>query len=141
MIRHWCEVMEDANPLYWDDEYAAQTKYGGIIAPPMQVQVYTMPPLWPKVNREPNAQEKLVKVLEEAGYTSIVATEQSQEYFAPMQPGDRISYTVSVKEVSPEKRTARGPGYFVTFLYTFKNQRDELVCKQTFTILVYKATV
>lgn len=139
MIRHWCEVMQDANPLYSDEEYAKTTKYGEIIAPPMQVQVYTMSPLWPEVKREPNPMEKLVALLDREGYTSIVATEQGQEYFAPMKVGDEISYTLSVQKVSPEKMTARGPGYFCTFLYTFLNQRNEVVCKQTFTILAYNA--
>ncbi|MGM9922738.1 MAG: MaoC family dehydratase [Bacillus sp. (in: firmicutes)] len=139
MIRHWCEVMQDANPLYSDEEYAKKTRYGGIIAPPMQVQVYTMSPLWPETKREPNSMERLVALLDREGYTSIVATEQGQEYFAPMKIGDVISYTISVQKVSPEKMTARGPGYFATFLYTFTNQRDELICKQTFTILAYNA--
>ncbi|MCH6267282.1 MaoC family dehydratase [Neobacillus citreus] len=139
MIRHWCEVMEDTNPLYQNDEYADKSKYGGIIAPPMQVQVYTMSPLWPKANREPNSMELLVAELAKQGYSSIVATEQGQEYFAPMKLGDQISYTISVDKISSEKQTVRGPGYFVTFLYKFYNQREELVCKQTFTILAYNA--
>ncbi|GHH96769.1 MaoC family dehydratase [Neobacillus kokaensis] len=139
MIRHWCEVMEDTNPLYQDEEYAQKSQFGGIIAPPMQVQVYTMSPLWPKADREPNSMELLVEELASQGYTSIVATEQGQEYFAPMKLGDRISYTISVDKISPEKQTVRGPGYFVTFLYKFYNQREELVCKQTFTILAYNA--
>ena len=140
MIRHWCEVMEDNNPLYQDEEFAAKTKYGSIIAPPTQVQVYTMTPLWPKVERAATPQELIVKLLADHGYTSIVATGQEQEYFTPMKPGDQISYTISVKEVSPQKKTARGPGFFVTFLYAYVNQRDEKVCDQTFTILAYNAS-
>lgn len=139
MIRHWCEVMQDTNPLYQDEEYASQSKYGGIIAPPTQVQVYTMTPLWPEVDRPPTPQELIVKLLDDHGYNSIVATGQEQEYFAAMKPGDEISYTISVKEVSPQKKTARGPGYFVTFLYAYVNQNDEKVCDQTFTILAYNA--
>ncbi len=139
MIRHWCEVMEDENPLYQDEEYAVQSKYGGIIAPPTQVQVYTMTPLWPKVDRPATSQELIVKLLADHGYTSIVATGQEQEYFAPMKPGDQISYTITVNKVSPQKQTARGPGYFVTFLYAYVNQHDEKVCDQTFTILAYNA--
>lgn len=139
MIRHWCEVMQETNPLYLDEAYAATTKHGEVIAPPMQVQVFTMSPLWPVPARELNPMEKMVKLMEEAGYSSIVATEQGQEYFAPMKIGDQISYTISVDVVSPEKQTSRGPGYFITFLYTFVNQRDELVCEQTFTILAYNS--
>ncbi|MGM9943836.1 MAG: MaoC family dehydratase [Lysinibacillus sp.] len=139
MIRHWCEVMEDANPLYHNEDYAKASKYGGIIAPPMQVQAYTMNALWPKVEREPNSMEKLIQLFKDNGFSSIVATEQVQEYVTPMKLGDLVSYTISVDSVSPLKETARGPGYFATFLYTFTNQRDEVICRQTFTILAYKA--
>ena len=34
MIRHWCEVMGDENPVYTDKAYAAQSAKGGLIAPP-----------------------------------------------------------------------------------------------------------
>lgn len=138
MIRHWCEVMEDTNPLYSDEAYAKTTKYQEVIAPPMQVQVYTMNPLWPEIE-QPKSMSGVLSLLENEGFSSIVATDQEQEYFAPMKLGDKISYALSVKDISPEKQTTRGPGYFVTFLYTFINQKDELVCKQTFKILVYKS--
>lgn len=139
MIRHFCEVMEDANPLYHDEIFAKKEGYEGVIAPPTQVQVYTMNTLWPKPTRSKNSMELFVEVLKEHGYSSIVATEQVQEYFEPMHVGDEISYTISVDTVSSLKQTARGPGYFTTFLYKFVNQRDELVCKQSFTILSYEA--
>ena len=41
-IRHWCEVMQDANPLYSDTEYARNSEYGGMIAPPAMVQSWSM---------------------------------------------------------------------------------------------------
>ena len=27
MIRHWCEAMQDGNPLYTDEEYASKSKF------------------------------------------------------------------------------------------------------------------
>ena len=33
-IRHFCQGIGDANPLYWDLSYGQATKYGSIIAPP-----------------------------------------------------------------------------------------------------------
>ena len=47
MIRHFCEMMEDPNPLYTDEEYAKNSKYGGIIAPPQMLMVWCMPRMWP----------------------------------------------------------------------------------------------
>jgi len=136
MIRHWCEAMEDGNPLYADEHYAGKSKYGGIIAPPQMVQAYCIPPLWPK-KVLPDPQAKAVRMLDEAGYTGVVATTTTQEYFRPMRPGDRISYKLKLVSVSPEKATRLGRGHFVTSEYTYTNQKGEVVCIQPFTVLKF----
>ena len=33
-IKHYCRAIGDVNPLYLDRDYAAKTRYGGLIAPP-----------------------------------------------------------------------------------------------------------
>ncbi len=90
MIRHWCEAMEDGNPLYSDEEYAKKSKYGGIIAPPQMAQVFCMAPLWPKKELT-DPQAKAVRMMDEAGYFGVVATTTSQEYFRPLRLGDRLT--------------------------------------------------
>ncbi|MBE0479508.1 MAG: MaoC family dehydratase N-terminal domain-containing protein [Dehalococcoidia bacterium] len=136
MIRHWCEAMEDGNPLYSDEEYAAGSKYGGIIAPPQMVQAYCMPPLWPK-RAISDPQAKAVQMMDDAGYKGVVATTTSQEYFQPMRLGDRLSYTIKLVNVSPEKTTRLGRGHFLTSEYTYRNQKGEVVCVQPFTVLKF----
>jgi len=138
MIRHWCEAMEDGNPLYTDEAYAKQSKYGGIVAPPQMVQAFSMPPLWPKREGKQDPFAKAVKLIGEAGYFGIVATMTSQEYFVPMQLGDQLSYKIKLANVSPEKGTRIGTGHFVTAEYTYVNQKDETVCIQSFTVLTFK---
>jgi acyl dehydratase len=138
MIRHWCEAMEDGNPLYTDEEYAKQSKYGGIIAPPQMVQAFSTPPLWPKKEGEPDPFAKAVKRMADAGYFGIVATTTTQEYFVPMRPGDHLRFKVKLAAVSPEKTTRIGTGHFVTAEYTYVNQKDEVVCVQSFTVLTFK---
>jgi acyl dehydratase len=140
MIRHWCEAMEDANPLYNDEKYARNTRYGGIIAPSQMVQAYCMPPLWPK-RVMPDPQAKAVRMMDEAGYSGVVATTTSQEYFRPMRLGDRLSYKIKFISVSPEKTTRLGTGHFLTSEYTYINQKGEMVCLQSFTILKFKPAV
>jgi len=136
MIRHWCEAMEDGNPLYSDEEYAKKSKYGGIIAPPQMVQAYCMPPLWPKRELQ-DPLGKAVQIMDEAGYHGVVATTTSQEYFRPMRPGDRLNSTIRLASVSPEKTTRLGKGHFITSEYIYKNQKGEVVCIQPFTILKF----
>ena len=138
MIRHWCEAMEDGNPVYTDEEVAKQSKYGGIIAPPQMVQAFSTPPLWPKKEREPDPFAKAVRMMADAGYFGIVATTTTQEYFVPMRPGDHLRFKVKLAAVSPEKTTRIGTGHFVTAEYTYVNQKDEVVCVQSFTVLTFK---
>ena len=138
MIRHWCEAMEDANPLYTDPEYGRQTRVGGNIAPPQMVQAFSTPPLWPKKQGRPDPFALAVKTMNEAGYFGIVATTTTQEYHAPMRPGDQLRFKVKLAQVSPEKTTRIGTGHFVTAAYTYLNQNHELVCLQSFTVLTFK---
>lgn len=139
MIRHWCEAMQDGNPLYSDEEYAKNSKYGGIIAPPQMAQAYTVPRLWPSYEgREPNTLEILTELMDGSGFPYVVATTTSHEYHAPMKPGDKLSYTLEFSTASPQKTTGLGTGYFLTVVYTYKNQNDEVVCIQPFTIFKFK---
>lgn len=138
MIRHWCEAMEDGNPLYTDEEYAKTTEFGEIMPPPQMVQAYVVPPLWPKQDRSPDVLGKSNMMADEAGYFGVVATTTSQEYFAPMRLGDRLSYKIKLASVSPEKTTRMGNGFFITAEYTYTNQKGALVCRQPFTIFKFK---
>jgi len=138
MIRHWCEAMEDGNPLYTDEPYARTTEYGGIIAPPQMVQAYCVPRLWPKEERPPHPLGKAVEMATAAGYFGVVATSTGHEYFAPMHLGDRLSYKIKLTTVSPEKTTRMGIGFFITAEYTYTNQKGELVCRQPFTVFKFK---
>src|ERR1700741_3772401 len=43
MIRHWAAAMEDHNPVYTDVAAAKASRFGGIVAPPLMLQTWTMP--------------------------------------------------------------------------------------------------
>ena len=32
-VRRWVQSVQNPNPLYYDDEYAAESRFGGIVAP------------------------------------------------------------------------------------------------------------
>lgn len=139
MIRHWCEAMEDDNPLYTDEEIAGKSEYKGIIAPPQMVQSYCMSPIWPVAAvGEKDPFGKAVDMMQEAGYFGIVATTTRYKFHESMQPGDRIYQKVKLASVSPEKKTRLGTGYFLTAEQTYTNQNDDLICVQSFTVLTFK---
>jgi len=138
MIRHWCEAMQDGNPLYTDEEYARKSKYGSIIAPPTMVLTWTMPPLWPPTEQPPHPFEQFLEKLDKAGFYGILISNVAQKYLRPLFPGDHITFTYKVTDVSPEKKTSLGSGHFVTTTFIFTNQKGETVATQSLTVLKYR---
>ncbi|MGW5867452.1 bifunctional MaoC family dehydratase N-terminal/OB-fold nucleic acid binding domain-containing protein [Streptomyces sp. NPDC055239] len=104
MIRHWCEAMGDANPLYAGADP---------IAPPTMLQAWTMGGLSGHQGRSV-AYDELFALLDGAGYTSVVATDCEQEYLRVLRPGDEITFDAVIESVSEQKTTKLGTGHFVT---------------------------
>ncbi|MFO0691839.1 MAG: MaoC family dehydratase N-terminal domain-containing protein [Myxococcota bacterium] len=144
MIHHWCDAIGDRNPVYLDRELAARSAHGRLVAPPAMLQAWTMRGLRPDTAEEAAAKKSagdrksVLQVLDEAGYTSVVATNCEQEYFRYLEPGDQLTHTVEVESVSPEKKTGLGIGRFVTQLYTFRDARGEVVGTMRFRILKFR---
>lgn len=104
MIRHWCEAMGDTNPAYAGTDATA---------PPTMLQAWTMGGLSGHAGRS-EAYDGLLGLLDDAGYTSVVATDCEQEYLRPLRPGDAITFDAVIESVSERKTTKLGTGYFVT---------------------------
>ena len=117
MIRHWCETMGDANPVYTDPEAAKRSVHGGIVAPPTMLQAWIMRGMTMAQPRDSQAsadrQLQLHDMLSEAGYPSVVATNCEQEYTRYLRPGDQVTAHTVVEAISDEKATALGVGYFI----------------------------
>ncbi|MGW0650985.1 bifunctional MaoC family dehydratase N-terminal/OB-fold nucleic acid binding domain-containing protein [Streptomyces umbrinus] len=104
MIRHWCEAMGDTHPAYVGADATA---------PPTMLQAWTMGGLSGHAGRS-EAYDELLGLLDDAGYTSVVATDCEQEYLRPLRPGDAITFDAVIESVSERKTTKLGTGYFVT---------------------------
>ena len=149
-IIHWCEVMHDDNPLYTDEDYAKNGPYGTIIAPPAMAQAWALDPFYAAMVRfrdgitidieDPHS--KTVAVLDAAGYSAVMATNQTLEVFKPIKLGDKIYCQRSLGRVSTHDHfTRQGVARYVDIVYTFFNQDKETVSKLTFTIIKYKPPV
>jgi uncharacterized OB-fold protein/acyl dehydratase len=138
MIRHWVEAIGDDNPVYTDADAAAASVHGGIVAPPVMLQAWVMRGLRPRASQGGNPRDELMRLLERAGFTSVVATNCEQEYHRYVRPGDRLSATSTIDSVSPEKKTALGAGHFVTTRVSYHDQHGELVGSMLFRILKFK---
>ncbi|WP_329218936.1 OB-fold domain-containing protein [Streptomyces sp. NBC_01485] len=126
MIRHWCEAMDDRNPAYTGP---------GAIAPPTMLQAWIMGGLSGHQGRA-QAYDELLALLDEAGCTSVVATDCEQEYLRPLRPGDEVAFDTVIESVSPRKTTKLGTGYFVT-TRTDVRVGETLVGTHRFRILKY----
>ena len=148
MIRHWVEAMGDHNPVYVDDDAARSAGFDGIIAPPTMLQAWIMRGLRASLEarRGPGRRgaegdsptDRLMAALDQAGFTSVVATNCDQHYVRPLVPGDQLEVRSVIDSVSSEKKTGLGDGHFITTRLEYTDQDGELVATMSFRILKFK---
>lgn len=142
-IRRFAQAALDDDPLFWDHGYAAQTRFGGIVAPPLfPLYLFRTPAGSPDPLDRSSAPDfdgtadnflvrfglpplpiPLVRFLNGGNRT---------RFHGNARIGDRIMARSRYLDVY-EKRGARGPMVFGIVEATFTNQRDEvlLTCQQT----------
>jgi uncharacterized protein len=126
MIRHWTEALGDDNPRYLDEG----------LAPPAMIQVWTMYGL--RGERPPDDPlAAMTAILDEAGFTSVVATNCEQTYHRYLRVGERVSVRSRLAEVTGPKRTALGAGWFVTTLSTWYVEAEP-VAEMMFRVLKFR---
>lgn len=140
MIRHWCDAMGDTNPIYTDPDAAAASVHGQVVAPPTMLQAWTMAGLGERitVGDEPDHSAAMRDLLDDAGYTSVVATNCEQSYGRYLRPGDELRVTSVIDDVSTHKTTGLGEGYFLTTRMEYRDQHDEVVATMLFRILKFR---
>lgn len=137
MVNNWVEAMGDRNPVYVDAAAAAGVHGGeGTVAPPAMAQVWTMYGLDPA--RDPaDPLYATMAMLDEAGFTSVIATNCEQTYDRYLRPGDEVRVTNRLESVVGPKKTALGEGYFATTRNTWY-VADEQVATMTFRVLKFR---
>ena len=143
MIRHWAYALADMNPVYLYPEFAAASRFGGIVSPPVMLQTWTMPsPKLEGIGERGGAPMEITNnptaFLDEAGYSSTVATNSEFEIERYPRLGDVISATSVFEDVSDEKKTAKGTGFFLTWLITYTDQNGEVLGRQRFRVLRFR---
>ena len=144
MIRHWAAAFEDWNPVYSDPEQAALSRHGGLVAPPLMLQTWTMatPVITGIAARGgspvPAEGDAPLSLLDRAGYTATLATNSEFEILRYLRPGDVVSATTTFESISEEKSTRMGPGRFVTWVTEYTDHDGAVVGRQRFRILKFK---
>ena len=136
MIRNWAEVIGDANPVYTDAGAAERSVHGGLVAPPAMAQVWTMRGLHPQADDD-DPLGLMSAVLDDAGFTSVVATNCEQEYHRYLRHGEQVTVRSRLDGVTGPKRTSLGEGWFVTTISTWY-AGTEPVATMLFRILKFR---
>lgn len=145
-IWNFCEAVQDANPVYWDGEAAARSRFGRLIAPPQALMSLNMWAWWlPPSLRAPDAPMtpggEARAVLKEYGFGRVLFTKREEEYLEPFGPGDgHFLQQEQLTAVSPVKRTAVGRGVFCTTTIIFSVEASRVpVARATNVALIHEA--
>jgi acyl dehydratase len=141
LIRHWCETVEDGNPLYLDEEYAKSRGFKGLVAQPgMIICTLTMPYRWPwppkgHIGGPGNTHLRLKELL---NLPVAVVVDYEAEFVRYVESGDRLRTSSSLLSMSPWKKTALGEGHFWKIQQTYRNQDAQVVCFARTTHFAYR---
>jgi acyl dehydratase len=135
-IKYFCSLVEDGNRSYWDEDWARE-QWGGILAPPGMLFVWSMPLLWrPGGERRPPTIATQIPL---PGDTVINVSTDSR-FLRPVLAGDRLSFVEQVIDVSAEKKTQLGAGHFITTEITYRNRAGEIVAVHRNVLFRYLST-
>lgn len=128
MIRHWTAAFEDANPVYTEEAFVDGTRFGGVVAPPLMLQTWTMAtPMITGIAERGGSptdaeREAPLTLLDRVGYTAALATNSEFEIDRYLRPGDMVSAATVFETISEEKETRMGRGRFVTWVTTTRTR-------------------
>ena len=123
-IRKFAEAIGDGNPLWQDEKYAKESRYGGIIAPPTFLFSFRIDEVTQRI-----AELKCNLENELNGGSEI-------EYFQPIKAGDVITVRARLTDAY-EREGGRGKLLFLPIDVIYENQRGELVARHRFNFIRY----
>jgi uncharacterized OB-fold protein/acyl dehydratase len=122
MIRNWTQALGDRDAR-WES-----------VAPPAMIQVWSMPGLG---DAGESVATRPLAMLDEAGFTGVVATDCEQTYDRYLRHGETLRSTTRFGGVTGPKKTALGEGYFVTWHQCWY-AGDERVAEMLFRVLKFR---
>ncbi len=133
-----CSSVENGNPLFWDDDLAAELT-DGPIAPPTMISVWFRPHLWaPGRTKQAQPLQVHFDLKEALDLPEAVMSDNEIIFYEPVRPGDRLVTRQILHSVSEPKTTKLGTGRFWIIEVQYLNQNEVLVAKELYTGFGYK---
>lgn len=131
-IKKFADSVGDTNPLYWDEDYARGTRFGGVIAPP---GFFGWPTMWKKAMPFfSELRSHVIDTISDAGYTRIVDGGIEYDFYLPVRAGDTLSAVSEVKDIY-EREAKTGKMLFSVTETTYTNQNAEIVATARQTVV------
>lgn len=137
-VTHWCESVEDANPLYWDPAVVEELT-GGPIAPPAMISVWMRPLMFkPGDGDAIRPLEVHFRLKEAFDLPEGIVTGNEIEFRTPVRMGDRIRTRQEVREIGDVRTNRLGTGrdWMIDVVYT--NAEDEVLAVETYRMFSYR---
>lgn len=132
-IRRHCQMVEDANPLFLDPAFAAQTRYGGVIAPPVMADYFAGNGAWPRVREAP----RLMQQAPTRG-DRLINLNQTMEFLKPVKVGDRLSSRMTIADVYEKGIRLDPKAVWIVMETRLSNQDGEVVTIIRNTLLTHR---
>lgn len=132
-IRRHCHMVEDRNPLFLDQEFAATTRFGGVIAPPTLVDYFAGNGIWPPVAEGAT----LIREVPTRG-DRLINMNQTLEFLRPAKVGDRLSSQMVIVDIYEKPIRLDPKAVWLVFETRVTNQAGELVSITRNTLLTHR---
>lgn len=133
VIRRYAAALNDTNPLYLNEDYAKQTSYGSVVAPPTFIFDVTND-IFALVGEDGRDQRRVQRP---AGYRGLRGGNE-YEFFQPARPGDIISRKRKIIDIYQKPGKKSGNIIFVISETKYFNQRNELLATNKETAMYVK---
>jgi hypothetical protein len=133
-----CASVENGNPLFWDDDVAAEIT-DGLIAPPSMISVWFRPHHWAPGRDAPHLPLQIhFDLKERLDLPEAVMSDNTIVFHDPVRPGDVLATRQVLRSVSDEKTTKLGTGRFWVIDVEYTNQNGALVGVESYTGFGYR---
>lgn len=122
-IRNFARGYGDDNPLFTDSDYAAGTRWGSLIAPPMMICALSRKMYGDPI---PDAVRKATKGLFSGVH--VFVSGQDTEWFRPVYPGDELYGFGGLESIEEKTSDFAGRSIIRHLRTVYVNQRSEITC-------------